>query len=306
MDTERKILKRFRWEDLTDEGLFKAWSDVKKRLQTRLSVCPEVQLDSLATCNGRALNELKARCAISNFALYRVAANEGTLDGACEALTTFSRSLGFSLGEQHRSAGDWGVVALRPSSDASKQGYIPYSNRPLNWHTDGYYSPAPSPVKAFILHCHQQAEHGGENRVADPEMAYLRLREENPEFVRALMHPEAMTIPENREPDGTLRPVSVGPVFFADTASGRLQMRYTARTRSILWRDDATTRQAVTWLGKWLQSDDPSIRSLRLEPGQGIVSNNVLHNRTGFDNSTGTENARTMLRIRFHERLSEE
>ncbi len=83
-------------------------------------------------------------------------------------------------------------------------------------------------------------------------------------------------------------------------------MRYTARTRSILWRDDATTRQAVTWLGKWLQSDDPSIRSLRLEPGQGIVSNNVLHNRTGFDNSTGTENARTMLRIRFHERLSEE
>ena len=63
----------------------------------------------------------------------------------------------------------------------------------MNWHTDGYYNALEQPVKSFILHCYQQAPVGGENQLLDPEIAYLRLRERNPEFVRALMHPEAMT-----------------------------------------------------------------------------------------------------------------
>lgn len=306
MDVDLHIIKDFKWDDFSDECLFKDWSEAKKRAQNLLSESPEIEMDSVDTCDDQALSELKSRCAISNFALYRVAEIEKDLERNCAALATFSRNLGFTMDESHRSAGEWGVVALRPSSEPAQRGYIPYSKRPLNWHTDGYYNSGSLPVKAFILHCHQQAESGGLNQLADPEMAYLRLRAENPDYVRALMHPEAMTIPENREADGTLRPVSVGPVFFADEASGRLQMRFTARTRSIVWRDDATTRQAVDCLGEWLNSDDPSILSLRLAPGQGIVSNNALHNRTGFDtHTTGNRSARVMLRVRFHERLAE-
>ena len=306
METEKEIIRSFPWQDFSAEDEFRGWRQAKIRSLARLSELPEIRMDSLLSRGGDALSALKDRCAIAHYALYRVAEKESETKADCQALATFSRSLGFSLPEDHRSAGASGVVALRTSSEPSKRGYIPYTTRPLNWHTDGYYNPGSAPVKAFILHCHRQAATGGENQIADPEAAYLRMREANPEFVQALMHPEAMTIPENLEPDGTLRPASVGPVFFADERSGRLQMRYTARTRSIEWRDDATTRKATEWLKDWLQSDDPLIRSFRLESGQGIVSNNVLHNRTGFDDGTGAESERVMLRVRFHERLTED
>ena len=216
----------------------------------------------------------------------------------------FARRLGFSMAEDHRSAGAASVVALATSSEESKKGYIPYTPRPMNWHTDGYYNAPDQPVKGFILYCFQQAPSGGENRVLDPEIAYLRLRDENPDYVRALMHPAAMTIPENTEPDGALRPASTGPVFFPDQATGRLQMRYTARTRSIAWRDDAATRAAADWLRHWLSDGDPLIRKVRLAPGQGIASNNVLHTRAGFQDGPGGR-ARVMLRARFHERMAE-
>jgi len=113
-----------------------------------------------------------------------------------------------------------------------------------------------------------------------------------------------MTIPENREPDGTLRPASVGPVFFPDPVSGRLQMRYTARTRSIEWRDDPLTRAAVEFLATWLNGNDPLIVRMRLKPGEGVISNNILHNRTAFEDGDATP--RVILRVRFHERLNED
>jgi len=304
MQPETEIIRHFHWQDFATNDAFESWREAKIRACDRLSKLPPIRLDSLAACEKSARRDLKERCAIANHALYQVSHSEPTVEADCTALAGFARSLGLSVPEDHRSAGERGVVALRTSSTATKKGYIPYTARPLNWHTDGYYNPASSPVMAFVLHCHQQAGIGGENQLADPELVYLRMREANPNFVAALMHPGAMTIPENREPDGTLRPTSVGPVFFADEVSGRLQMRYTARTRSIEWRSDPTTDRATEWLRDWLTSGDPMIRSLRLAPGQGILCNNVLHNRTGFDD--GADHARVMLRIRFHQRLSEE
>lgn len=185
-------------------------------------------------------------------------------------------------------------------------GYIPYTPRKMNWHTDGYYNSLNQTVKGFVLHCHRQARTGGENQILDPEIAYLRLRDENPDYIRAFMHPRAMSIPENREPDGSLRPESVGPVFFSDPATGRLQMRYTARTRSIKWRDDPMTLAAAERLQDILTSGDPLIRSIRLAPGEGILNNNVLHNRTGFDDGNSEDDTRVVLRVRFHVRVAEE
>lgn len=306
MNPETEIISVFPWQDFSAEDDFKVWRETKICACKQLSELAPVKMDSLVSCTANARNELKARCAIVNYALYQVRESESTVEADCEALAEFARGLGFSLPEDHRSAGEWGVVALQTSSLPSKTGYIPYTTRPLNWHTDGYYNPGSSPVKSFILHCHRPSATGGENQLADPETVYLRMREKNPDFVRALMHPEAMTIPENREPDGSLRPASVGPVFFADEVSGRLQMRFTARARSIEWRQDATTQKATQWLNDWLQSDDPLIRNIRLDPGQGIVCNNILHNRTGFGDGTGAESTRVILRVRFHERLRED
>ena len=59
-------------------------------------------------------------------------------------------------------------------------------------------------------------------------------------------------------------------------------MRYTARRRYIAWRDDPDTRDAAAFTTDMLASGEPFVFRHKLEPGQGIICNNVLHARAGF------------------------
>ena len=90
--------------------------------------------------------------------------------------------------------------------------------------------------------------------------------------------------------------------FQIDPASGALHMRYTARTRSIVWKQDATTLAAVAALEKLLASDLPHIHRLRLEPGMGLLCNNVLHDRAAFEDDAASP--RLLFRARYHERIA--
>lgn len=306
MEKTTEIIRNFNWLEFRDPEAWELWRATKIRTAEILANSAPIALDSLSNPTEAALREVENRAALTNFALYNVRQKPASVAEASDALARFAARLGFGRIEAHRSAGRAKVVALRTSSEESKRGYIPYTQRAMGWHTDGYYNAPDARVQGFILQCHQPAADGGENQFIDPEIAYLRLRDENPSYLRALMHPEAMLIPENREADGSLRPVSVGPVFYPDPTTGRLQMRYTARTRSIEWRDDLVTRKAADWLRDWLSGGDPLMVTLRLGAGQGVVSNNILHNRTGFHDSPGSTGAsRVMLRVRFHERVAE-
>ena len=135
----------------------------------------------------------------------------------------------------------------------------------------------------------------------DHEMAYIAVREANLEWVRALMAPDAMTIPERLDEDGVARAEQAGPVFSVDEASGALHMRYTARTRSVQWKDDAPTRAAAAFLEQLLASDGPYVFRLRLEPGMGLVCNNVLHDRSGFVDDADAP--RLLYRARYLDRI---
>jgi hypothetical protein len=177
------------------------------------------------------------------------------------------------------------------------RGYIPYSSRRLLWHTDGYYNAPEERIRAFILHCVRPATEVGENRLLDPEIAYLLLRDADPRHVEALSAPDALTIPANVE-EGAERPARSGPVFSFE--GDGLHMRYTARTRSIEWRDDEPTRAAVRCLEQILASDSPYVFRLRLAAGQGLVCNNVLHDRTSFTDGTP---GRLVYRARYLDRL---
>ncbi len=239
------------------------------------------------------------RCGATNLALYQT---DPTADPR-RTLRAFADAFGLRIAEKHRSAGGDGIVALTESDAPGQKGYIPYSKRGMNWHTDGYYNAPGDQISAMVLHTARPAEDGGANQFLDPAVAYIRLMDENPDYLRALMHPEAMLIPENREADGSLRPVSIGPVFYPDPETGALQMRYTARTRSIAWRDDALTREAVAYLRQVLETPDPLTISLRFAAGQGVLCNNVLHDRTGFDPKAEAKSQRLVYRVRFHNRV---
>lgn len=257
-----------------------------------------VEVGDLSSPTDSEKTELVRRCRAANLALYQ--APQGA-DLRAD-LRRFAEAFGLRIAERHRSADGDGIVALRQSDAPSRRGYIPYSRRQMNWHTDGYYNAPDERISAMVLHTAQPADDGGSNRFLDHTIAYIRLMDENPDYIRALMHPEAMTIPANEE-GGSFRPASTGPVFLADPDTGAMQMRYTARTRSIAWRDDALTREAVEFLQATLETPDPLTISLRFKAGQGVLCNNVLHDRTGFDSEAQAHSPRTVYRVRFHNRV---
>lgn len=238
-------------------------------------------------------------CRKTNMAIY--AAKTGA-DPDKEIPRLLGRRLGLERLDCNMLADEDGVSSLKVVESAPRQGYIPYTNRPIKWHTDGYYNKPERQIRGMILHCVQSAAQGGENALMDHEIAYLLMRDENPEFIRALMQVDAMTIPARVEEDGVARPDETGPVFSIHPETGDLHMRYTARTRSIAWKQDALTPAAVAFLEKLLDSDLPYIYRGRLEPGMGLICNNVLHDRAGFNDDE--THRRLLYRARYYDRIA--
>jgi alpha-ketoglutarate-dependent taurine dioxygenase len=246
------------------------------------------------------VGELLRVCATANMAVYASPL-------AAVPDKDIARRLGECLGlarlHGNLLADEDGISSLQAAPGKSAAGYIPYSNQRLLWHTDGYYNSPQERIGAFILHCVRPAAAGGENRLLDPEIAYILLRDADPGYVRALEAPDAMTIPANVANGAEIRPARTGPVFSIDR--GALHMRYTARTRSIEWRPDATTQAAVAFLNRILDADSPHVFALRLEGGQGLVCNNVLHNRSAFTDDPGPGRSRLVYRARYSDRIAD-
>ena len=226
---------------------------------------------------------------------------------AREANSSIPRMLGQQFGLEHLDA-NWlayedGISEIKVTAGGTRQSYIPYTDRPIKWHTDGYYNPPERMVRAMVLHCVRSAAKGGENRLMDHELAYLLLRDEDPGHIDALMQDDAMTIPERKDETDGIRPAQSGPVFSVDAVTGRLHMRYTARTRSIEWKQDAATLEAVAALEKLLNSCSPYVYQARLEPGMGLLCNNVLHDRAGFTDDL--ESPRLIYRARYCDLIRE-
>ena len=287
---------------LETDAAYLDWRAAKLDNYHKVLSAPPVDIADLANLSKTERDELVARCRKTNLSTYRAHGPTRNDSDMRTALRAFADTLGLRIAEQHRSAGEYGIVALRVSDAERQRGYIPYSRKAMNWHTDGYYNGPGDQIRAMVLHCVSPAADGGANQFLDPEMAYIRLRDADPGHIAALMHPQAMTIPENREDDGSLRPASVGPVFSVGN-DGKLAMRYTARTRSIAWRDDPATDRAVAALTGILNAGDDAMLTVRLAAGEGILCNNVLHNRTGFDANTGAASPRLIFRIRFLNRI---
>lgn len=220
---------------------------------------------------------------------------------------TIPRALGERFGLTHLDsnmlADDDGITSLQMVPGKSQRGYIPYSNRRLLWHTDGYYNTGESRIRAFVLHCVSPAAEGGVNCLLDHEMVYILMRDTNPDYIQALMDPQAMTIPANTEGGTVTRPAVSGPVFSIDPRNGNLCMRYTARTRSIEWKQDATTQAAVRYLEELLAADLPYMFRHGMTAGQGLICNNVLHNRTAFTDNVDQGLTRLVYRARYHDRI---
>jgi hypothetical protein len=286
--------------DLLNQDFYRRWRDWKLAGYPQRSDGLVVEVRDPRALTAAEEDEIRRRVRKTNVALYASRLPDPTD-------RDIPRRLGERFGlcrlDTNPLADDDGISSLKVVAGKSGRGYIPYSNRRLLWHTDGYYNPPGQCIRAFILHCASPAAEGGENSILDHEIVYILMREANPDYIRALMAPDAMTIPPNTDEEVQARPAQPGPVFSVD-AHGNLHMRYTARTRSILWKDDPATREAVRFLEGLLNGGSPYMFRRRLNAGEGMVANNVLHNRSAFTDDPAHGPTRLIYRARYYDRIA--
>lgn len=288
--------------DLSDEGAYRAWRDAKLAAYPATADRLVVEVADPAALSKAERAVLAGLLARFNMAIYAAPAAPALERAGLRAL---GRRFGLERLDANMLSDDDGITPLAVAGGGTRTRYIPYTNRPLAWHTDGYYNSDADQVRAVLLHCVRPAAEGGANALLDHEIAYILLRDADPAHVEALSRPDAMTIPANAEEGQPPRPHSVGPVFSV-RPDGRLHMRYTRRKTNIVWSPDPAVQAAVAALETLLDSDSPFILRTRLEAGQGLICANVLHNRTRFeDPREGTGEAagpgRLLYRARYHD-----
>ena len=287
--------------DLANEAGYQVWRAAKLAdVSAQAAADRVVPVNDPAVLTEQEHAAILVHCRRSNLAIYEVSGG-GKTDK--QAIRAFGRQFGLESLDMNLRADEDSITSLRVVEASSGTHYIPYTNRPLNWHTDGYYNRPDEQVRGIVMHCVSTAASGGDNLFLDPEIAYLLLRDENPDYIEAFMQPDAMTIPSNMEAGVELRPAQSGPVFSLADDSGALHMRYTARTRSIEWKDDRNTRLAAGFLLELLASDSIYVIRHRLRAGQGIICNNVLHKREAFNDDATSGQERLLYRARYHERI---
>jgi alpha-ketoglutarate-dependent taurine dioxygenase len=294
---------------LDDEHAYRRWRAAKLADAPRNADALTVTVGDPTALTPAERAALLDRCARYNMVLYRSPAVAETEAGHKTLTRELGRQLGLLRLDANWLADEDGIspITVRDGAGAAAA-FIPYTNRAIKWHTDGYYHPQARAIRGMILHCVRPAASGGCNRLLDHELAYIALRDADPAHVRALMADDAMTIPARTDDDGIARPAQAGPVFSVD-AAGRLHMRYTARTRSIVWRDDAATRAAVAALEALLGGASPHVPHgahvlrVRLDAGMGLVANNVLHDREAFIDDP--QRPRLLYRARYLDRVAD-
>ena len=285
--------------DLSDSRSYESW---KAKKLAGFPKHPEdylVRIGDMATPTDTEIDSITRLCGRANMAVYETDSEDIDSD----SIRKFAAHFGLSRLDRHLLTDETGISALEVAAAGKRQSYIPYSSHRLGWHTDGYYNDPAKLVRAMVLHCIRPAASGGENALLDHEIAYINLRDENPAFIAALMHPQCMKIPANKDEEGELRPARSGPVFSVEPKSGALHMRFTARKRNIEWRQDSATQAAIAFLSDLMEDETgPAIRH-RLTAGQGLISNNILHNRTAFEDDP--EAPRLIYRARYLDRIAD-
>jgi len=243
---------------------------------------------------------LQSICAKTNFAIY-VTKNKNNIDK--NTIRNFCSALGLIRLDSHLYAAADGVSAIEVSENRRQGEYIPYTKQRIRWHTDGYYNVSSRQIRGMLLHCVNPASKGGDNMLLDHEIAYILTRDENPAFIKALMQPDALTIPANIIEGKVIREAVTGPVFSVDPQNGTLHMRYSARQRNVEWKQDNKTMEAAEFLQNLWNNPPKYVFHHKLKAGQGLLSNNILHGREAFEDDRGSS-SRLLYRVRAYDRIT--
>lgn len=282
---------------LENEGEYQAWRARKLNYRQEVSATRVFELDQQDRLSRSMLPLLRKQVAAYNFVIFQ---SVGELDKA--EFLALNRQFGLVALDANLGADEDKVTSLQVVGDTdSRVRYIPYTNRAMNWHTDGYYNPFERRIDAFALYCVNQAGRGGGNYLFDHEMMYMLIRDQSPSALVALMRNDMLRIPANVQQNQVIRAEESGPVFSLQSGSCVLNMRYTSRPQNIVWKTDKRSTDALNLVREILM-DGSAMVEVRLQPRQGIVCNNVLHGRQAF-HDTLDQPARLIYRARYHDAI---
>ena len=171
--------------------------------------------------------------------------------------------------------------------------YIPYTNKKLNWHTDGYYDE--KPIFSWLLHCEEPAYSGGENYLLDHELAIREyiIKYDNLESLSSL---DAFTIPGNTHAN---RGETKGYICNNDNEYKKFHMKFSMREKNMKLNERSKT--AIMRMKKIIKEDCKKYcLTYKLSKNEGIISNNILHGRNSFEDGKAM---RKLYRIRSYERI---
>ncbi len=285
--------------DPADDAAFRAWREEKLARHPRRVDDLVVEIGDPRHLTAAERTALVDRCRRVNLALY---ATRAEVDKS--AVRALGRQLGLERLDRNWLADEDGISSITPGAGTRGE-FIPYTERALGWHTDGVYNSDERRIDAMALHCVRGAAEGGESAFVDHEIVWLLLRDENPDYARALFARDAMSVPPRYEDGKLARAEQSGPVYSVvevERGGAALHMRYSGRGTNLAWKDDQATRGALAFIARLLEADSPYVFRLRLEPGMGIVCNNVLHKRTAFRDEGGSR--RLLYRARYLDRVA--
>jgi len=279
---------------------YKQWRDERLHLQeTTQNLCINLTDELTNIDNTQALIHICNQVRVFGFAHYHLSTRKGQPRGVVAELAS---TLGLNRSDNgviHDENDQLSLLEDVPGSARSR--FLPYSNKAMNWHTDGYYNATNSVIRSITLHCLQPASTGGTLTIMDPELLLIALYDEDPQLILELTHEQAMLLPANTDAEGHDRPDRPVPVLFAHD-DGSLGMRFTTRNRHIQWRTEATHTAAKRAL-ELIEQHNEWHTAIRLQPGEGVVSRNALHRRDAFLDRPDTLK-RQMLRGRYLQPLT--
>ena len=289
--------------NLSDDSCYQNWRNIK--LSQALSYNADINslFVNIQNCHSPSkaeVHQILLNCLRYSFSLYRLT---GKSDNNKSCITHFVKQLGPQQLDSNICADEDKLTSITQTTHKNQHDYIPYSNKRLSWHTDGYYNTADKQINTMLLHCKRPAKSGGASLIMDHEIAYILLRDENPDYIRALMEKDAMTIPANILNNKVIREAQTGPIFTI-LNNGQLHMRYSARARNIEWKQSPPILEAVTFLTKLFESDSPYILKYTLQAGEGLICRNILHRRTGFVDYEESDKKRLLYRGRYFDKLN--
>ena len=204
----------------------------------------------------------------------------------------FAQSLGMRTFDSHN-IDDSAISTISADKNKNNMRYIPYTNKGLNWHTDGYYDS--KPIFSWLLHCIEPALSGGENFLLDHELAIREYILKYDDIIY-LTNNETFSIPTD---EVAKREITSNYVCDMNNEYKKLHMNFSMRKENIIVNKDSES--AMSKLIKIIKEDCKKYHlTYKLSKSEGIVSNNILHGRNAFKDGRVM---RKILRIRSHERL---